>query len=58
VRIDEEAVASSWDALGSFIARNLRAGKGVQIAKLGIFTFTPSEIDYTVLALYSKLGYN
>jgi len=36
---------SIWDALGQYIAKQLRSGKGVWIPKLGHFTFTGMNVD-------------
>jgi hypothetical protein len=33
-----------WNALGLYINRNLRMGRGVNVPKLGIFTLTPPEV--------------
>ncbi|MCB0370690.1 MAG: DUF4496 domain-containing protein [Bdellovibrionales bacterium] len=38
-----------WNALGLYINRNLRMGRGVNVPKLGIFTFTPPEVRLKVL---------
>ena len=37
-----------WNALGLYISRNLRMGRGVNIPRLGIFTFTPPEVRLKV----------
>lgn len=37
-----------WNALGLYVSRNLRMGRGVSVPKLGIFTFTPPEINLKV----------
>lgn len=33
-----------WNSLGLYVSRNLRMGRGVNIPRLGIFTFTPPEV--------------
>ena len=38
-----------WNALGLYISRNLRMGRGVNVPRLGIFTFTPPEVRLKVL---------
>jgi hypothetical protein len=38
-----------WNALGLYINRNLRMGRGVNVPKLGIFTFTPPEVRLKVI---------
>lgn len=38
-----------WNALGLYISRNLRMGRGVHVPKLGLFTFTPPEVRLKVL---------
>jgi hypothetical protein len=38
-----------WNALGLYISRNLKMGRGVNVPKLGIFTFTPPEVRLKVL---------
>jgi hypothetical protein len=37
-----------WNSLGLYVSRNLRMGRGVNIPKLGIFTFTPPEVRLKV----------
>jgi hypothetical protein len=37
-----------WNSLGLYISRNLRMGRGVNIPKFGIFTFTPPEVRLKV----------
>lgn len=39
-----------WNALGLYISRNLRMGRGVSVPKLGVFTFTPPEVRLKVNA--------
>lgn len=38
-------MANCWQAFGSYVARLLRAGKGVQIPKFGNFSFSSSDVD-------------
>jgi CCDC81 eukaryotic HU domain 1 len=40
-----------WNSLGLYISRNLRMGRGVNIPKLGIFTFTPPEVRLKVTSI-------
>ena len=44
-----------WNAIGLYISRNLRMGRGVSIPKLGLFTFTPPEVRLKV-KLKIKIG--
>ncbi len=37
-----------WNAMGLYISRNLRMGRGVHVPKLGVFTFTPPEVRLKV----------
>jgi hypothetical protein len=37
-----------WNAMGLYVSRNLRMGRGVNIPKFGIFTFTPTEVRLKV----------
>lgn len=37
-----------WNAFGLYISRNLRMGRGVNVPKFGIFTFTPPEVRLKV----------
>ena len=46
--VDQETVVSAWASLGNYIARNLRQGRAVAVPKLGLFTFTPPEVDLAV----------
>lgn len=52
---DVETLSQCWELLGSYIARHMRAGKGVHVHKLGTFTFTSPEFDLTVSAACSLL---
>lgn len=45
---DQAKTEAIWDAFGQFINRQLRAGKGVWIPKLGQFTFTSKNVDLAV----------
>lgn len=42
---DAGGAESIWDALGQYIYRQLRNGKGVWVPKLGNFTFTGMNVD-------------
>ena len=46
--MNDEEMRVIWNALGLYISRNLRMGRGVNIPKLGIFTFTPPEVRLKV----------
>jgi len=43
-----------WNSLGLYVSRNLRMGRGVNVPKLGIFTFTPPEVRLKVYIAYIK----
>lgn len=45
---NDEEMRVIWNALGLYISRNLRMGRGVHVPKLGIFTFTPPEVRLKV----------
>lgn len=45
---DEQTARSIWRALGSYIAKQLINGKGVQIPKFGNFTYSATELDMAV----------
>lgn len=45
---DENVQRSIWEALGIYIAKQLKNGKGVWIPKLGHFTFTGLNVDLAV----------
>lgn len=45
---DFNASETIWEALGQYIARQLRNGKGVWVPKLGNFTFTGMNVDLAV----------
>lgn len=42
--MSDEEMRVIWNALGLYISRNLKMGRGVNVPKLGIFTFTPPEV--------------
>ena len=46
--IDEKTVSAIWKGFGSYIAKQLRNGKGVSVPKLGNFTFSPTAVDLGV----------
>ena len=37
-----------WNSFGLFVAKNLRAGKGVWVPKFGQFSFTATTVDLQV----------
>ena len=45
---NDEEMRIIWNALGLYISRNLRMGRGVSVPKLGIFTFTSPEVRLKV----------
>ena len=45
---NDEEMRVIWNALGLYISRNLRMGRGINIPKFGIFTFTPPEVRLKV----------
>ncbi len=45
---NDEEMRIIWNSLGLYISRNLRMGRGVNVPKLGIFTFTPPEVRLKV----------
>jgi hypothetical protein len=47
-KINSDVIASSWDAFGNYIARQLRFGKGVSIPKFGNFTFSAVDVNLAV----------
>jgi hypothetical protein len=48
---NDEEMRIIWNSLGLYISRNLRMGRGVNVPKLGIFTFTPPEVRLKVSSL-------
>ena len=42
---EQAGTEAIWDALGQYIARQLKQGKGVWVPKLGNFTFTGMNVD-------------
>ena len=51
--MDEKTVGIIWKGFGSYIAKQLRNGKGVSVPKFGNFTFSPTLVDLAVI--YSSL---
>lgn len=43
-----------WNALGLYVSRNLRMGRGVSVPKLGVFTFTPPEVRLKVIYEFTQ----
>jgi nucleoid DNA-binding protein len=39
-KVDEANSKKVWEAFGAYVARNMKAGKGIHIPKFGQFTFT------------------
>ena len=52
--IDEQQQRSIWRALGSYVAKQLVSGKGVQIPRFGTFTFSAAEVNLTVSVSHVK----
>lgn len=47
--LDEKSVAAIWKGFGSYIAKELRNGRGVAVPKFGNFTFTSAYVDLSVI---------
>jgi hypothetical protein len=47
--LDEKTVNQIWKGFGSYIAKQLRNGKGVGVPKFGNFTFTATDVDLAVI---------
>ena len=47
--MNDEEMRVIWNALGLYISRNLRMGRGVIVPRLGTFTFTPPEVRLKVV---------
>jgi hypothetical protein len=47
--MDEQTVNSIWKGFGSYIAKQLRNGKGVSVPKFGNFTFSATNVDLAVI---------
>jgi len=43
--IDDAKVRNVWRAFGSYIAKQLTNGKGVDVPRFGQFTFTAAEVN-------------
>jgi hypothetical protein len=43
--MDEKTVNIVWKAFGSYIAKQLRNGKGVSVPRFGNFTFSAVDVD-------------
>jgi nucleoid DNA-binding protein len=46
--LDEKTVNHIWKGFGSYVAKQLRNGKGVGIPKFGNFSFTATDVDLAV----------
>jgi precorrin-2 methylase len=46
--LDEQTVQHVWRAFGSYIAKELRNGRGVAVPRFGNFTFTSTIVDLGV----------
>ena len=47
--MDETTVAQVWRAFGSYLAKELRNGRGVAVPRFGNFTFTSTIVDLAVI---------
>jgi hypothetical protein len=47
--MDEQTVNSIWKGFGSYIAKQLRNGKGVFVPRFGNFTFSAANVDLAVI---------
>lgn len=46
--MDEMTVNSIWKGFGSYVAKQMRNGKGISVPKFGNFTFTACNVDLAV----------
>ena len=46
--LDEQTVKIIWKGFGSYIAKQLRNGKGVIVPRFGHFTFSAPNVDLAV----------
>ena len=46
--LDEQTVKLIWKGFGSYVAKQLRNGKGVIVPKFGHFTFSAPNVDLAV----------
>ena len=46
--IHNEKSSAVWEAFGQFVAKSMRAGKGVTVQKFGQFSFTAMTVDLQV----------
>jgi hypothetical protein len=53
--IDEKTVGAIWRGFGSYLAKQLRNGKGVSVPKLGNFTFSAAHVDLAVIWINIKV---
>ena len=57
--LDEATVSQVWKAFGSYLAKELRNGRGVAVPRFGNFTFTSTIVDLAVtFEPLILLGYN
>ena len=54
--LDEHTVNSIWRAFGSYVAKQLRNGKGVCVPKFGNFTFSAPNVDLAVALIFLNLA--
>ena len=53
--LDEKTVSAIWQGFGSYIAKQLRNGKGVSVPRFGNFTFSATLVD---LAVSTQTSFN
>ena len=53
--LDEKTVNHIWRSFGSFIAKQLKLGKGIGVPKFGNFTFQSSDVDLAVNEFRSNI---
>lgn len=55
--MDEKTVNSIWKGFGSYVAKQLRNGKGISVPKFGNFTFTAPIVDLAVIYRFNSFIY-
>jgi hypothetical protein len=50
--LDENTVTQVWRAFGSYVAKELRNGRGVAVPRFGNFTFTSAIVDLAVTSSF------
>jgi len=50
--LDETTVTQVWRAFGSYVAKELRNGRGVAVPRFGNFTFTSAIVDLAVTSSF------